>query len=105
MPIFYYDDIDLATNQLLDVALEIISDVDNEPAADNFAGRIAFDQATDTFSFYNGTAWVDLTGTGGVVSVDAQNGVKVDTTTVIPSNASVGLISLSTTMLSPSLLK
>tara|TARA_R110000765_G_scaffold86597_1_gene166446 strand:+ start:4753 stop:6483 length:1731 start_codon:yes stop_codon:yes gene_type:complete len=78
MAIFYYDDIDLATNQLLDVALEVISDVDN---VTGFTGRIAFDQATDTFSFYNGTAWVDLTGTGGLVSLSADNGVEVDTTT------------------------
>ena len=81
MAIFYYDDIDLATNQLLDVSLEIVADVDNIAAADNFTGRIAFDQATDTFSFYNGTAWVDLTGTGGVESLDAQNGVQVNATT------------------------
>jgi hypothetical protein len=81
MAIFYYDDIDLATNQLLDVSLEIVADVDNIAAADNFTGRIAFDQATDTFSFYNGTEWVDLTGTGGVEAVYAQDGVKIDTTT------------------------
>jgi hypothetical protein len=78
MAIFYYDDIDLATNQLLDVALEVVADVDNITA---FTGRIAFDQATATFSFYNGTTWIDLTGTGGVDTVDAQNGVKIDATT------------------------
>ena len=78
----FYDDLGLNKNQITQVSLEVLS-VDPTAAADTYQGRIIFTQAagssaTDgTLSFYNGTDWVNIDGSGGVTSVLAAASVGV----------------------------
>ena len=71
MAIKFLDNIDLESNEIQDVAVENLS---SDPTG--FAGRIIFNTTSNTLKYYNGTAWVELDGTGNVDSVTATNGLE-----------------------------
>lgn len=71
MAIKFLDNIDLESNEIQDVAVENVS---SDPSG--FAGRIIFNTSSNTLKYYNGTAWVELDGTGNVDSVTATNGLQ-----------------------------
>ena len=96
----FYDDLGLNKNQITQVSLEVLS-VDPTAAANKYQGRIIFTQdavspATDgTLSFYNGTAWVNIDGSGGVTSVLATSvGVSSGDPLVVAPVAGTGTVTL-----------
>ena len=96
----FYDDLGLNKNQITQVSLEVLS-VDPTAADDKYQGRIIFTQAagssaTDgTLSFYNGTDWVNIDGSGGVTSVLAASvGVSTGSPLVVAPVAGTGTVTL-----------
>ena len=96
----FYDDLGLNKNQITQVSLEVLS-VDPTATVDKYQGRIIFTQAagssaTDgTLSFYNGTDWVNIDGSGGVTSVLAASvGVSTGSPLVVAPVAGTGTVTL-----------
>lgn len=74
MAIKFLDSITLETNEIQNVAVENLA-TDPTAAADKYSGRIIFNTSTDTLKYYDGSAWINLDGTGNVDSVTGSGGL------------------------------
>jgi hypothetical protein len=82
MPINYYcaiamngSDIEMNRNELL---LPVIDNETSAPATGNeVKGQMYMDTTANVMYFYNGTAWIEMDGTGsGVASLTINNGLS-----------------------------
>ena len=67
MPINFFDSISLDKQEIQSVAIENLASAPGTPAS----GQIYFDTGTATIQYWDGSAWIDLDGSGGVTSVSA----------------------------------
>lgn len=104
MPINYYcaiamngSDIEMNRNELL---LPVIDNETSAPATGSeVEGQMYYNTTTNIMYFYNGTAWVEMDGTGsGVESFTNANGTYISATTV--NTAATGAVSVGTIDLS-----
>ena len=97
MPINFFSSIALDKQEIQQVSLEVLSTAPSA-GADSYKGRIIFADDTDTLSYYDGTAWISLTGGGGVSTFTNTNGTFISAVTanVAATGAvSMGVIDLS----------
>jgi len=76
MAILFYDSIDLSQQEIQDVSLEKISGNPAAGSTTTYQGRIYYDTSNETLTYYNGSDWISLDGTGNVDSVTATTGLK-----------------------------
>ncbi len=97
MPINYYcaismngSNIEMNRNQLL---LPVIDNESSAPATGSeVAGQMYYNDSTNIMYFYNGSAWVEMDGTGsGVSSFQATDGTYID---YAPNGATTGAVTL-----------
>jgi len=71
MAIRYLDNINLEENQLLNASLQQVA---TDPSG--FAGQIIFNTTSKTFKYYNGSAFIELDGSGDISGVTAGTGLS-----------------------------
>ena len=78
MAILFYDDISLDGQQIQDVSLERVANLTAlQNLSGQYQGRLAYNNATNTLNYFNGTAWVPLDGTGNIDSIVEGAGITV----------------------------
>ena len=78
MAILFYDDISLDGQQIQDVSLERVANLAAlEALSGQYQGRLAYNNATHTLNYFNGTDWVPLDGTGNIDSIVEGDGITV----------------------------
>lgn len=70
MAVKFLSNLSLEQNQLLNASLQQVA---SDPAG--FTGQIIFNTTSNTFKYYNGSAWINLDGTGDISAVIAGNGL------------------------------
>jgi hypothetical protein len=71
MAIRYLDNINLEENQLLNASLQQVA---TDPSG--FEGQIIFNTTSKTFKYYNGSAFIELDGSGDISGVTAGTGLS-----------------------------
>lgn len=71
MAINFFSSIALDKQEIQQVSLEVLATTPAVPGADSYQGRIIFADDTDTLSYFDGSAWISLDGSGAVDSVTA----------------------------------
>ena len=91
MPINFFDSISLDKQEIQSVAIENLSADPGSPAS----GQIYFNTGTDAIRYYDGAAWIELDGSGGVTSVlAAAAGTSTGTVIVVDPVAGTGTVTL-----------
>ena len=91
MPINFFDSISLDKQEIQSVAIENLSADPGTPAS----GQIYFNTGTDAIRYYDGAAWIELDGSGGVTSVlAAAAGTSTGTVIVVDPVAGTGTVTL-----------
>jgi hypothetical protein len=86
-------DIEFNYNELL---LPVVDNETSAPATGNeVKGQMYFNTTTNIMYFYNGTAWVEMDGTGsGVSAITAGTGIGVSGATGNVTVRNIGLVSV-----------
>ena len=71
MAIRFLDNLNLEENQLLNTSLQQVA---TDPTG--FTGQIIFNTTSNTFKYYDGSAWVELDGSGDISGVTAGTGLS-----------------------------
>lgn len=71
MAIRFLDNLNLEENQLLNASLQQVA---SDPTG--FAGQIIFNTTSNTFKYYDGSAWIELDGSGDISGVTAGTGLS-----------------------------
>ena len=91
MPINFFDSISLDKQEIQSVAIENLAADPGSPAS----GQIYFNTGTDAIRYYDGAAWIELDGSGGVTSVlAAAAGTSTGTVIVVDPVAGTGSVTL-----------
>ena len=70
MAIRFLNNLDLTTNELQNVKAQNLA---SDPAG--YEGQFIYNTTSNTFKYYNGTAWISLDGTGDISGVTAGTGL------------------------------
>ena len=71
MAIRFLDNLNLEQNQLTNASLQQVA---SDPTG--FTGQIIFNTTSNTFKYYNGSAWINLDGSGDISGVTAGTGLS-----------------------------
>jgi hypothetical protein len=71
MAIRFLNNLDLTTNELQNVKAQNLA---SDPAG--YEGQFIYNTTSNTFKYYNGTAWISLDGTGDISGVTAGTGLS-----------------------------